>query len=322
MKVPSGKHRDLVLVRAGPSSLHGGWMAPREEEQTFDLMVLAYGPTPLAPERADFGYVDIPGYKVAGYGALLRQHRDILERYDQIALIDDDIKTDSRTISDAFELGRVHDLDVWQPSLTRDSHFSHTALLCLPGGAPVRRVNFVEMMCPFFKTATLLEIEDLFQIGAETAIDIFWSCIVGQRAGALAVLNNVSVIHTRPVGILKASNGFDETTKGYGDEVRRLMADFDIPTFSGAIPLTSSADEPRSPAARLGAALPMLAVLASVTKTPMRLRQFFRILVIDILRVTFGDARIHGDPDRILANARRIRIEREHHDQNPSDDAS
>lgn len=310
MKAPSGKHRDLVLVRAGPRSLHQGWIAPSEVEQAFDLMVLAYGPTFLAPEREDFGHVNTPGSKVAGYGAFFRDHRDIVERYDRVALIDDDIETDSQTISRAFELGRAHDLDLWQPSLTWNSHFSYAGLLSWPGGPPIRRINFVEMMCPFFKTRALLEIEDLFHIGAETAVDIFWSCVLGRRPGALAVLNDVCVTHTRPVGELKAMNGFNETAKGYGDEIDRLMAEFYILSFPGAIPLGSPVDQPRSMAARLQSALAMLGVLGALMSTPMRPRRFLWILANDLLKIIFASSQIPGNPDFIIDQAKRIRIER------------
>lgn len=322
MKAPSGKNRDLILVRAGSRSLHRGWMAAEPADQPFDLIAIAYAPTFIAPDRDDFGYVEIPGFKVAGYGAFLRQYRQIVERYDQVALIDDDIETDSRAIAKAFELGRAHDLQVWQPSLSWDSHFSYAALLSCPGQPAIRPVNFVEMMCPFFKTPALLEVEDLLHIGAETAVDIFWSCVLGRHPGGLAILNDVIVTHTRPVGDLRAMNGFDETVKGYGDEISRLMAAHDVPSFPGAIPLTSSAGERRSPTARLGSAWAMLGLLGGVSRTPMKLRRFLRILASDMLRVAFGNARIPGDPDRILAQARQMRIAREYLNQDPASGAA
>ena len=322
MKAPAGRHKDLVLVRAGHRSLHPGWMAPSEDEQTFDLIVLCYEPTFLALDRGDFGHFDIPGYKIAGYGAFFSEHRDLVERYERVALIDDDVETDSQRISRAFELGRIHDLDLWQPTLTWDSHFSYIALLHWAGSAPLRRVNFVEMMCPFFKVAALLEIEDLFQSGAETAVDIFWSCVLGHRGGDLAVLNNVSFTHTRPVGVLKAMNGFSEASKGYGDEISRLMINFGIPKFPGAIPLKSPLDQPRSLAARLASALAMLGVLGGLMRTPMRPHLFLWILLNDILKVLFRKAQIPGDPDRIIAHAKAVRLERERRDQEPGNGAA
>lgn len=311
MKAPSGKHRNLVLVRAGPHSLHPSWMAPSEDEQAFDLIVLAYGPTFLAPERSDFGHVDLPGFKVAGYGAFFSQYRHVLEKYDRVALIDDDIATDSKTLAKAFEVGEELDLDIWQPSLSLESYFSYSALLSWPGAKAIRRVNFVEMMCPFFKTTALLEVEDLFHIGAETAIDIFWSCILGRRPGALAVLNDVTVTHTRPVGKLKAMNGFDDKSKGYSDEIGRLLAELGVSHFGGAIPLSSLNGTRHSPMERIESALSMLRVVKGATITPMRLRQFFWVIAVDLRKVLFESARIPGDPDRLLAEAKRLRRRRE-----------
>lgn len=279
-------------------------MASDQADQPFDLIVLAYAPTFLAPERADFGHVDVPGFKVAGYAAFLREHRDIIERYERVALIDDDIETDSAAIARAFELGRAHDLELWQPSLTWDSYFSYAALLRSSKGDGVRPVNFVEMMCPFFKTAALIEVIDLFDIGAETGIDIFWSCVLGRRPGTLAVLDTVSVKHTRPVGALRSMNGFDDDS-GYGDVIAPLLARFAV-AFPGAIPLGSPATAEPSFATRLRSATAMLRLASGLAQTPMLWRRFILILCKDIVGVLFNRASITGDPAGILEVARQL----------------
>jgi hypothetical protein len=276
-------------------------MAPSENEQAFDLMVLAYGPTHIAPDRDDFGHIDIPGYKVAGYGAFLRDHSDIVARYDQVALIDDDIEADYRALGQTFELGRDHDLKLWQPSLTWESYFSYAALLKQPVNSRPRYINYIEMMCPFFKTSTLLDLSNLFQLGAETGIDILWSCVVGEDPWGLAVLDAVSVTHTRPVGLLKAMNGFQETS--YDDHIYSLLSDFGVALFPGAIPRGYPPSANPSAAMRLRLAYAALTIAGVVYETRMSKLQVLHAWLAGLRQILIRGTRIDGDPAVILKRA-------------------
>jgi len=277
-------------------------MAPSEEEQGYDLMVLAYGPTFLAPDRGDFGYAEVPGYKVAGYGAFLRNHLDVIERYDQIALIDDDIETDHRGLARAFELGRAHDLRLWQPSLSWDSYFSHAALLFHPASAPVRNINFVEMMCPFFKRTALVEVADLFQIGAETGIDILWSNVLGEDIGKVAVLDGVSVKHTRPVGTKKIVNGFVDDYSVY---IEKLMSEFDM-TYDGVIAPISPSAEGGNKSVVLTNYIRSVLVGAGFFITPMDKKEFLYRWGSSLKRLALANRKISGDRNFILKRAREL----------------
>lgn len=291
MKLPSSGNTNLVLVRAGPRSLHKQWLSRPGQTQGFDLMVLAYGPTPLALERADFGYIEAPGAKVAGYGAFIHSHRSFVERYARVAMIDDDILADSRSIARCFAIGERLDLSLWQPSLTWDSYTSYITLLRQPGFRSARYVNFVEMMCPFFRTEALVAMKDLLRIGAETGIDVIWSAALGQEPRRLAVLDAVSVKHTAPVGRLKAMNGFDpdESYQGGIDAVTEL---FGI-EFPGCVDM--------GPSGRFGrldrlASLAGLALVATAAgRTPLDKTEFWGRWRGDVRRQTFRAAQIQGD---------------------------
>ncbi len=273
----------------------------REDDQTFDLMVLAYGPTTLAPDRGDFGYVHIPGPKVAGYGAFLRDHCDFIARYDQVALIDDDIKSNCYMLAKTFEIGRANNLRLWQPSLTWESYFSYASLLNQPGLHSIRYVNFIEMMCPFFKTSALAEIADIFQVGAETGIDILWSCVIGEDPWAVAVIDAVSVTHTRPVGLLKALNGFQGNS--YDDYIFSLLNDFGVASFPGAIPTGYPPSANPSVVMRLRLAWGSLILAGALCKTRMSKVQVLHAWLAGIRQILVKGTRIDGDRLVILKRA-------------------
>ncbi|TIP78455.1 MAG: hypothetical protein E5X60_39720, partial [Mesorhizobium sp.] len=82
-KLPDGSgKRNLVIVRAGRSSLHAGWTEGTGEAD-FDLLVAAYE-TGVSHGQNDFS-VFLPGRKIAGYHALFQCYPEIVTRYDLIA---------------------------------------------------------------------------------------------------------------------------------------------------------------------------------------------------------------------------------------------
>lgn len=296
MKAPAGKNANLILVRAGGDSLHGHWLAETPDGQSFDLIILAYAPTFHPGDRADCGYIEIPGTKVAGYSAFLKSHRDLIERYERIALIDDDVLTDSAALDRIFAAGAEHGLGLWQPTLTWDSYFSHPALLRQHPSPPVRHVNFVEMMCPFFTQEALLQIEPLFHIDAETAIDILWSCILSQQ-GPLAVLDRTPVKHTRPVASLKEMNGFVDHS--YGAVIEQMLCQYNV-WFPGAMSL------PHRTSARwvgrIAATLRCLSIAPAILRTPYPMPFPYRFAAL-LKRQLLRNSQICGNPETVLATA-------------------
>jgi hypothetical protein len=225
------RHSNAVIVRAGARSLHPGWLEGEPPE--FDLYVLAYAPPPASPATTYVEEVHLPGQKVAGWHAFLTARPDIFERYERIALIDNDIACSAREINLAFRRGREHALWLWQPSLTPDSYFTYGICLQNPFFA-IRFVNFVEMMCPFFSSAYLKECSALFGLGYETAIDLLWCRLRADSAYRFAILDEVSVKHTEPVGALAHLQGFTGKISNYRDVIKDVLARFNI-TFRGPV---------------------------------------------------------------------------------------
>jgi len=209
--------KNLVVTRAGSRSLHAGWLAggPRN----FDLIVTAYDERAMAADADGVAHIFLPGSKVDGFRRFFSQHAELLECYETIALLDDDIDTDAATLSECFEIGVSRNLDLWQPSLSWDSYVTFGGTLRNPSFS-LRFVNFVEMMCPFFRMAYFKQILPLFSLRLESGIDLIW-CSFGDREHSCAIIDDVSVRHTRRVGRQKAANGFVD--RSYEFDIHRCL---------------------------------------------------------------------------------------------------
>lgn len=213
--------KNLVVVRAGPRSLHRSWIDRSGQE--FDLLVSAYDKSAMVdnPGLVDAQY--IPGPKVAGWAATFKKNPWLTEQYDQIALIDDDIATNTYDIASLFRIGQTRGLDLWQPSLTWSSSATYGATLRNPNFL-LRSVNYVEMMAPFFSTPYLKGVLPLFSLGFESGIDLIWCSFLGPNPGKFAIIDSISVTHTRPVGSEKEKNGF--IGKDYESDIYNCLESF------------------------------------------------------------------------------------------------
>ena len=194
-----------VVVRAGSRSIHAKWLSGCPAR--FDLIVAAYEDLPPELTSAATESIFIPGTKVAGWSRLFSDRPELLQRYEQIALMDDDLLCSACDINASFDAGRKYQLSLWQPSLSWTSYFSHAVFLNNPLFR-VRYVNFIEMMCPFFSADHLGRSLPLFALGYETGIDRLWCRLRRDWRGAYAVLDDVQFEHTRPVGQNRKDQGF------------------------------------------------------------------------------------------------------------------
>jgi hypothetical protein len=214
--------RYLVITRAGPQSLHDRWLAPIEDRQ-FDILVASFDPNSRPVDAPGVFHRFIPGTKVQGWRLTLLDNREFISQYDYIALIDDDIDTNAEAISRTFSLGSAQDFVIFQPSLTWDSYFTYAGSVRNPFFA-YRCVNYIEMMAPFFAVRALRQIAPLFDYGWESGIDLVWGSALPPEDRRFAIIDAVSVRHTRPVGSLKEANGFINRT--YESDIEAALKHF------------------------------------------------------------------------------------------------
>jgi hypothetical protein len=269
---------NAVIVRAGSRSLHPRWLAGEPPE--FDLYVLAYAPTPAAPAATYVEEVNVPGRKVAGWHEFLTARPEIFERYERVALIDNDIECGAREINLAFRRGREHGLWLWQPSLTPDSYFSHGITLNNPLFA-IRFVNYIEMMCPFFTSAYLKECCVLFGLGYETGIDLMWCRLRQNSSYRFAILDEVAVRHTEPVGAQAHLQGFAGGSEGYRIVIKEIQSRFQF-VFKGPVAYAGDLKSPRRVKGRLAMAFLSGAVLKHWRASPTR--RLYRKAAADHIR--------------------------------------
>lgn len=215
---PSGRNRNLVIVRAGRASLHRGWLT-NPTRSTFDLLV-AYYESAEANVAAEWS-IELPGRKIEGYHQIFLRHPEFLDNYDFIALLDDDLDTNQDDLDRLFAMGGAYRLDLFQPSLSWDSHFSYAATLHAGRAYRLRYTNTVEMMAPVFRASYLKSVLRLFGLGFETGIDLVWTKAGSPSLYRFAIVDDVVVRHTRPIGSTQRQQGFGPG--GYNAQIAAVL---------------------------------------------------------------------------------------------------
>jgi hypothetical protein len=225
----SPSSRYLLISRVGTKSLHAAWLSPASD-RGFDVLLSAFESAVVDPAESGVFFEHRPGTKVAGYGAIFDDHAGLISKYDYVALFDDDLLISARELQRLFAIVTAHQLKIAQPALTYDSYFTYAALLQDPAYR-LRYVNYVEMMCPVFRSDVLQIIKPLYALGYESGIDLIWCNAVSTSPQDFAVIDEIAVQHTRPVGTLKSANGFTGP-KRYEDDIYAILAKFGLPWLS------------------------------------------------------------------------------------------
>lgn len=187
--------RNLVVVRAGPSSLHESWIGD-DAQRNFDVLVSYFDEAAFKADRSTVTKVFVPGGKWDGLHKTLRAIR--CDAYDFFWFPDDDIEARPQDIGRMFELAQRHNLAVCQPALTPDSYLSHFIVLACHG-FQLRYTNFVEIMVPCLRRDTL---ERILPCLADTmsgfGLDDIWCRLQAENTKTAAIFDDVQVRHTRP----------------------------------------------------------------------------------------------------------------------------
>ena len=184
---------NLVIVRAGDESVHRTWFG---ENQNWDLIVSYYGANPLTfSESICFS---APGGKLEAVHDLLVARPDLLEGRKFIALPDDDVASDCSSINSVFDMMRIYNLKIAQPSLAPDSFVNNKITASVPG-LKLRYTNYVETMVPFFSVDVVNQLLPIFKgLRFGWGLDHLWSKIV--RPEEIAIIDEIKVRHTRKQG--------------------------------------------------------------------------------------------------------------------------
>lgn len=120
---------------------------------------------------------------------------NVLPSYKYYAFLDDDLTVDTVTLNRLFTVGECLGLDLYQPALTRDSHCSHAHLKQgILSGHPIRKVPFVEIMCPFMSRKMVEKAAPTFDLNVSA-----WGldCYIWPKLSDGYVIENLHVSHMR-----------------------------------------------------------------------------------------------------------------------------
>lgn len=118
-----------------------------------------------------------------------------------VSLIDDDILLSVSQINTALHLGRTERLDVFSPSLSHDSPYSHQWMRHQPHRI-YREVDWVEVMMPFYRGDLFMAARGHYQDNISSwGLDRFLIPTLQQLRGQtrVALLDAVMASHRRPV---------------------------------------------------------------------------------------------------------------------------
>lgn len=257
-------HPYLVIVRAGSRSLHSEWLDPAGG-RGFDLLVSAYDEAVSRLTQPGVFHEFRVGPKVRSFAELIDARADFLRHYRFIALLDDDLSVDSVGLTRCFELASTHDLRICQPSLHPSSHFTFAGLL-QNSSYQLRYITYVEMMCPIFRADIFEKIKPLYGLGYESGIDLVWCNIDRPGPKDHAVIDAVSVLHTRSVGSRKADNGFSSEQR-YEDHIYAVLKRFSLPWLS-CIPYSALRPDGTEVSSRVALFLSSLKLFKAIFQQP------------------------------------------------------
>ena len=190
--------RHLVIVRAGDGSLHPGW-TDSPATRDWDLVVSYYADDPARFRDAADRRVDDKGTKWAGLYALLTRE-PFWRDYDYVWLPDDDLAIGQAAISRIFARSAELGLELSQPALSWRSYYSHDITIWHPSFL-VRYTDFIEIMAPCFRREFL---EACLPLLGETQSGWGLDKVLPRRQGkgalGCAIIDEVEMTHTRPVG--------------------------------------------------------------------------------------------------------------------------
>jgi hypothetical protein len=217
----------LLVLRAGDRSLHQGWLNGARD---WDLHISYFG-----DREAPFGALPQgvtlsreKGPKWLGLKECLDKHPEFLQRYSHIGFPDDDLAADAATWNTAFCVLDKIGAALGQVSLDPRSFYSYDITL-QRRWLEWRETDFVELMCPIFRLDFLREILPTWDANRSSwGLDMVWREIARRHGRMLAIVDAVSVLHTRAIGKGTQYSAANLGSKSPYDEYRELLAAYGI----------------------------------------------------------------------------------------------
>ena len=232
------KRKNLVVVRAGDSSLHPQWLSG-DTPRNFDLFVSYFGDQPGRFQDTAEYYESAPGLKYPALARLMEQKRGLFLDYGACWLPDDDLSASLDTVCRMFDLFHAYHLWLAQPALSPGSHFSYPEVRQNPA-MTLRFTGFVEIMCPIVHQCALDRLGPSFSLAVSGwGLDFLWPHLLNHPRDRIAILDETPVLHSRPI----RGGSFYKACKNLGinphDEMKKILSEHNL-TWRKNIPVHGS----------------------------------------------------------------------------------
>ena len=169
------------------------------QERNWDLCLSYYGDQPQLWRVQPEYFVAQKGSKFEGLDRLVG-HDGFLWEYDYVWFPDDDLLIDGIDINLMFALARRFDLALAQPSLAAGCFVNHR-ITEQQTDCRLRFTSFVEIMAPLFAREALAVVAPSFGLNRSGyGLDHLWPALLGAPVNRIAVIDEVAMVHTRPMG--------------------------------------------------------------------------------------------------------------------------
>lgn len=189
---------------------------------TFDLFVFDYSGQDNSSKLSNSSPKYYYAKKTECKGDMLQSiYEYLLDKevvsFSYIGILDDDILISVSDLNKILFIAAVEELDVFQASLTHDSHYHHRQFLH-KAGYVVKPTPWVEIMAPFYANAIFFEAgKDFNKSISGTGLDVYLIPTVQVLLGKTktAVVHAVQMKHCRPIRTDNRifSNGKDNLTE-------------------------------------------------------------------------------------------------------------
>ncbi len=213
IKQPTSKN--LVFTSAGDNSNLECWL---KGKSNFDLWISYYGNTTGKFSTISEYYMAKKGGKFPGLHYVYSHWKEIVDKYDAVFVMDDDLIISGDDIRALFSVREKYDLWLLQPAFDHRGKVSHRHTKT-HFFSYLRYTNFIEVTCPLFrkdKLDTFMSIYDPVVIG--WGIDWWYSDTLLNKEGAGkrgAVVDAISCINPK------------DNYKRNGREISNLQSDKD-----------------------------------------------------------------------------------------------
>lgn len=214
-------NKNIVILPCGDNSLHMNWLS---NNQNFDLGLIYFGDSTEIFEtykkNSDI-ILNLKGQKWFLISEFLKEKKELLNNYEYFWFPDDDLMTDSTSINKLFELN--HFFKLWLSQPTIDGYVSHEIERKVEDSI-LRFTNFVEIICPLMSKETLEKLSETFLINKSCwGLDFLWPKILEYPTNKIAIIDEVTVTHTKPVG-----GDYSRFEKKPIDELHELFQQYNL----------------------------------------------------------------------------------------------